>query len=71
MDRARFIGEPLVGLLALFFALEALPRDKSEGLKAYGLAFRQTMLKGLSSPAGSATRDITGTDRECAGNTYV
>jgi hypothetical protein len=44
MERAWFTGEPLVALLYLFFALEALLGDKSEGLKAHGLAFRQTML---------------------------
>jgi hypothetical protein len=44
MERAWFTGEPLVALLYLFFALEALLGDKSEKLKAHGLAFRQTML---------------------------
>jgi hypothetical protein len=44
MERARFTGEPLVGLLYLFFALEALLGDKSEGLKADALAFRQLVL---------------------------
>lgn len=44
MERASLVGEPLVALLYLFFALEALLGDKSEGLKAHGLAFRQTML---------------------------
>jgi hypothetical protein len=44
MERAWLIGDPLVALLYLFFALEALLGDKSERLKAHGLAFRQTML---------------------------
>jgi hypothetical protein len=44
MDRAWFAGDPLIGLLYLFFALEALLGDKSEGLKGKGLAFRQAML---------------------------
>jgi len=44
MERAWLAGEPLVGLLFLFFALEALLGDKSEGLKAHLLAFRQMML---------------------------
>ena len=44
VERAWLSGEPLVSLLYLFFALEALLGDKSEGLKAHGLAFRQAML---------------------------
>lgn len=44
MERARFTGDPLVALLFLFFALEALIGDKSEGQKAHALAFRQMML---------------------------
>ncbi|HEX5406597.1 MAG TPA: hypothetical protein VFX16_30360 [Pseudonocardiaceae bacterium] len=44
MERAWLAGDPLVALLYLFFALEGLLGDKSEGLKAHGLAFRQTML---------------------------
>jgi hypothetical protein len=44
MERARFTADPLIALLFLFFALEALLGDKSEGLKAHALAFRQTML---------------------------
>ena len=43
-ERARFSADPLVALLFLFFALEALLGDKSEGQKAHALAFRQTML---------------------------
>jgi hypothetical protein len=39
--------EPLVGTLYLFFALEALLGDKSEGLKAYGLVFRRTVLSSV------------------------
>jgi len=44
MERARFATEPLVALLYLFYALEALLGDKSERLKADGLAFRQLVL---------------------------
>jgi hypothetical protein len=44
MERAWFTGEPIVALLFLFFALEALLGDKSEGQKAHLLAFRQAML---------------------------
>lgn len=44
IERAWLSGEPITGLLYLFFALEALLGDKSEGLKAEGLAFRQAML---------------------------
>ncbi len=44
MERARFTGEPIVALLYLFFALEALLGDISEGEKAHALAFRQAML---------------------------
>ncbi len=44
MERAVFATEPLVALLYLFFALEGLLGDKSEKLKAHGLAFRQAML---------------------------
>lgn len=49
MDGACLVtGEPLVALLYLFFALEALLGDKSEGLKAHGLAFRQAMLSHIT-----------------------
>lgn len=48
MERAWLVGEPLVALLYLFFALEALLGDKSEGLKAHGLAFRQAMLSHIA-----------------------
>lgn len=44
MERSRFSGEPLIALLYLFFALEALLGDKSEDLKADMLAFRQLVL---------------------------
>ena len=44
IERAWFAGEPLVALLYLFFALEALLGNKAEGLKAHSLAFRQMML---------------------------
>jgi hypothetical protein len=44
MERAWLAGDPLVALLYLFFALESLLGDKSERLKAHGLAFRQAML---------------------------
>jgi hypothetical protein len=47
MERAWLTSDPLTALLFLFFALEALLGDKSEGLKAHGLAFRQTMLAHL------------------------
>ncbi|MDT7708085.1 MAG: hypothetical protein QOG20_3692 [Pseudonocardiales bacterium] len=48
IERACLIDEPLLALLYLFFALEALLGDKSEGLKAHGLAFRQTMLSHIT-----------------------
>jgi hypothetical protein len=48
MERARFTADPLVALLFLFFALEALLGDKSERLKAHALAFRQTMLSSVA-----------------------
>jgi hypothetical protein len=48
IERSQMSGEPLVALLYLFFALEALLGDKSEGLKAHGLAFRQAMLSHIS-----------------------
>lgn len=48
MERAWVTGEPLVALLYLFFALEAMLGDRSEGLKAHGLAFRQTMLSHIT-----------------------
>ena len=51
IERAMFATEPLVALLYLFFALEALLGDKSEGLKAHALAFRRAML-GVATGAG-------------------
>lgn len=44
MERACMTGDDLVALLYRFFALEAMLGDKSEGLKAHGLAFREMML---------------------------
>jgi hypothetical protein len=44
MERAWLTGEPLVALLFLFFALEALLGLVSDKRKAEPLAFRQTML---------------------------
>jgi len=44
MERAYLTGDSLIATLYRFFALEALLGDKSEGLKAHGLAFREMML---------------------------
>ena len=44
MERAYMTGDELVAVLYRFFALEALLGDKSEGLKAHGLALREMML---------------------------
>jgi hypothetical protein len=44
MERACLSGDDLIAMLYRFFALEALLGDKSEGLKAHGLAFREMML---------------------------
>jgi hypothetical protein len=44
MERALLATDPLVQLLYLFFALEALLGDKAEGLKAPVLAYRRAML---------------------------
>jgi hypothetical protein len=44
MERAWFVGDPVVALLFLFFALEALLGVESERLKGQGLAFRQALL---------------------------
>ena len=44
MERAYLTGDNLVAMLYRFFALEAILGDKSEGLKAHGLAFREMML---------------------------
>lgn len=44
MERARFTGEPLIEVLYLTFALEALLGDTQEGLKSGLIARRQLML---------------------------
>lgn len=44
LERATLSGDPLVALLYLFFALEALLGRKDGKVKALDLAFRQTML---------------------------
>jgi hypothetical protein len=44
MERSRFEGDPLVAMLYLFYALEALLGSADEGLKGPMLAFRATML---------------------------
>jgi hypothetical protein len=49
IERSIFADDPLVALLYLFFALEALIGDTSEGPKAHGLAFRQAMLSHMAS----------------------
>lgn len=49
IERAYLTGEGLVALLYRFFALEALLGDKSEGLKAHGIAFREMMLSHIVS----------------------
>ena len=48
MERAWMTGDRLVALLYLFFALESLLGDKSEGLKAQGIAFRQMLLSHIA-----------------------
>jgi hypothetical protein len=58
LERSRFAGEPLVALLYLCFALEALIGDSSESLKGPALAYRQAMLshvvgKGFIHPDGT------------------
>jgi hypothetical protein len=47
LDKAFLTGDELEALLYRFYALEALLGDKSEGLKAHGLAFREMMLSHL------------------------
>jgi hypothetical protein len=47
MERACLTGDDLIAMLYRFFALEALLGDKSEGLKAHGLAFREMVLSHL------------------------
>ncbi len=49
MERACLTGDDLIALLYRFFALEALLGDKSEGLKAHSLAFREMMLSHIIS----------------------
>jgi hypothetical protein len=44
LERALLATDPLVKLLYLFFALEALLGDKAQGLKAPVLAYRRAML---------------------------
>lgn len=44
IDRATFSEDQLVSMLFLFFALEAILGDRSEGLKAKALAYRRAML---------------------------
>jgi hypothetical protein len=48
LDKAYLAGDELLAVLFRFFALEALLGDKSEGLKAHGLAFREMMLSHLT-----------------------
>jgi len=48
LDKAFLTGDEVEALLYRFFALEALLGDKSEGLKAHGLAFREMMLSHLT-----------------------
>jgi hypothetical protein len=43
-DRARLATDRLEATLYLFFALEGLLGDRAEGLKAFGLVFRRTIL---------------------------
>jgi hypothetical protein len=50
-ERAQLAVDPMVELLYLFFALEAILGDKSEGLKAPALAVRRAML-GLLTTGG-------------------
>ena len=58
MERVSLATEPLVRLLYLFFALEALLGDTGEGLKAGVVAFRRAMLgeavgRGFVHPSGT------------------
>lgn len=43
-ERSQLADDPLMELLALFFALETILGDKSDGAKAPGLALRRAML---------------------------
>ena len=47
IERAMFTGDPLISLLYLFFALEALLGDKSDRLKGHELAVRQMTLSSV------------------------
>ena len=58
LERARFESEPITSLLFLFFALEAVLGQKSEGLKGHMLAFRQALL-GLAMGEGFTHPDDT------------
>lgn len=53
-ERAQLDVEPNVELLFLFFALESILGDKSEGPKAHGLALRRALL-GLLASEGFST----------------
>ena len=44
IEDSMIVADPLKSLLFLFFALEAMLGDRSEGLKAHGLAYRRTLL---------------------------
>jgi hypothetical protein len=48
-ERGQLAVDPIVELLYLFFALEAILGDESEGLKAHALALRRAMLGLLTS----------------------
>jgi hypothetical protein len=48
LDKAFLTGDELEALLYRFFALEALLGDKSEGLKAHGLAVGQSSARSTS-----------------------
>jgi hypothetical protein len=47
IERACFATDPLIALLYLFFALEALLGDTAEGLKGPKLAFRRVLLSSV------------------------
>lgn len=47
IERAWFEGDPIVSLLFLFYAVEAVLGDTAEGLKANSLAFRQALVGNL------------------------
>lgn len=48
VEQAFLVEDSLLELLFCFFALEALLGDKSEGLKAQGLAFRRALLDSVT-----------------------